>query len=449
MLVVHVGAVAQEQRGVVQRAPGVEPLDVEPLRPRVGEERADGGVQALRFAEHDVHQLFLLAAERQLVTQDLNRARHRRQRVPDLVRDPGRHLTDRGEPLLDLRIALELLDAGDVLEGEEQPGAAARRLEVRRRKADLELAAVAGAVAELMTPRALHPQVRLNRFHHRTGQLQHLVDRPADRAAKRHAGDRLGAAVEGADAQRRVGRDQAARQAVDDVLVQRLQIGDLGRRLLEARPRRAQAVGKRAAEQGDGEEPEDVERHGIARHRAGRQGQGRGGEPGIGAVARGRKVLRDHQADVEHRAERRRHQPAAAELDRAGRDHRQHVERGEIAGDAAGEVDEGGDDQRVAGQLQVDQPAVAIDEAQRQPVDDRQPVGQADEKEERVDRKRARRRDLDDDGRAEQNRPDDRPNRDQPGEILSQPAISHDSCAARCAPGPLRPLLPLRRSPVR
>ena len=57
-------------------------------------------------------------AERQLLAQDLDRARHRRERVADLVRDAGRHLADRRQPLLHARVALELLDVGDVLERE-------------------------------------------------------------------------------------------------------------------------------------------------------------------------------------------------------------------------------------------------------------------------------------------------------------------------------------------
>ena len=75
----------------------------EALRPRVGEKRSDRRVQPLRLAQHDVHQLLLLGAERQLLPQDLDRARHRRQRIADLVRDAGRHLADRRQPLLDAR----------------------------------------------------------------------------------------------------------------------------------------------------------------------------------------------------------------------------------------------------------------------------------------------------------------------------------------------------------
>ena len=74
---------------------------IETLRPRVRQKRSDRRVQPLRLAQHDVHQLFLLGAERQLLPQDLNRAGHRRQRIADLVRDAGRHLADRRQPLLD------------------------------------------------------------------------------------------------------------------------------------------------------------------------------------------------------------------------------------------------------------------------------------------------------------------------------------------------------------
>ena len=94
------------------------------------------------------------------------------------------------------------------------------------------------------------------------------------------------------------------------------------------------------------------------------------------AMPDGGQVLREHEADVEQRAQRRHQQAAAPELDDARGDDRQHVERREVAGDAAGEVDERRDDQRVAGQLQVDQPAVPVDEPQRRRVDDRQRVGE-------------------------------------------------------------------------
>ena len=66
-----------------------------PLRFRIREKAADRLVQAVRLAEHDIHQLRLIGCERQLLAQDLDRSRHRRQRIADLVRDAGRHLSHR------------------------------------------------------------------------------------------------------------------------------------------------------------------------------------------------------------------------------------------------------------------------------------------------------------------------------------------------------------------
>ena len=113
---------------------------------RIGQKRPDRVVQALRFAQHDVHQLRLLFGERQLLPENLNRSRHRRQRIANLVRDAGRHLADRRETLPQPRVALELLDVGDVLKREQQPGVAARRPKWRGREPQVDLPAVAGPV---------------------------------------------------------------------------------------------------------------------------------------------------------------------------------------------------------------------------------------------------------------------------------------------------------------
>ncbi len=66
------------------------------------------------------------ARQRQLLPEDLDGPRHRRQRIPDLVRDPGGHLADRGEALLHVRVALEPLDIGQILERHQESGASAR-----------------------------------------------------------------------------------------------------------------------------------------------------------------------------------------------------------------------------------------------------------------------------------------------------------------------------------
>ena len=241
---------------------------------------------------------------------------------------------------------------------------------------------------ELVAARAAPAQIVVRALHEPRRQLQHVADRPADRRPERHAGDRLGGAIERQDPLRRIGRGQPARQAVDDVLIERLQVGDLRRRLLEPGAGRPQAVGERAAQQRDGEEAEHVQRDRTARPRpAAARPTAFSPATGRSSSPTRRRVLREHQADVEHRAERRHEQAAAPELHGARRDDRQHVERREVARDAAGEIDERRHDQRVAGQLQVDQPPVPLDEAQRQRVADRQRVGQADQEEER-DRRR-------------------------------------------------------------
>jgi hypothetical protein len=112
------------------------------LRPRVGEEAPDRVVQPLRLAQHDVHELRLVGRERQLLPQDLDRARHGGQRVADLVGDPRGHLADRGQPLLHARLALALARLGDVLEGEQEAGLAARGDERRGADPHLDLPAV-------------------------------------------------------------------------------------------------------------------------------------------------------------------------------------------------------------------------------------------------------------------------------------------------------------------
>ena len=96
------------------------------------------------------------------------------------------------------------------------------------------------------------------------------------------------------------------------------------------------------------------------------------------------EVLRQHDAEIEQRAERRNHHPAAAELDAARRCDRQHVKRGEIAGDAAGGGDEPRDDQRVACELNVDDPPVPLGPFERQRPEDVQCVGDADEEKQRL-----------------------------------------------------------------
>ena len=201
-------AVPQQKRRVLHDFAEIEPCDGRLLGTSVGEERSDRVVQALGLSKDDVHELRLLLAERQLLPEDLDRSRHRGQRVANLVRDAGGHLPHRGEPLLQARVTLEPLDLGDVLECVEIPASTVRKADRRHHQADLEEAAIAGPVLEIDRQAA-----RLNeRGQPRSDagrQLQHLGDVVPDGLLRRNADDGGGPAVEGQDAAFGVGCHQA------------------------------------------------------------------------------------------------------------------------------------------------------------------------------------------------------------------------------------------------
>ena len=56
-------------------------------------------------------------------------------------------------------------------------------------------------------------------------------------------------------------------ETVDDVLIERLEIGNRRGRLLELYACRTHALGERSAQKGNGKEPEDVERDDVLRGR--------------------------------------------------------------------------------------------------------------------------------------------------------------------------------------
>ena len=163
----------------VTTLPTIELRDGELLRARVGEERADRVVQPLRLAQDDVHQLRLVVAERQLLPQHLDRPRHRRQRIADLVRDAGRHLADGGQALLQPRVALQPLELGHVLEREQVSVPAVGKRDHRRHHADVEQAPVAVAVLEV-DAQAARLRERGQLRPDRRRQLQDLADVLAD-----------------------------------------------------------------------------------------------------------------------------------------------------------------------------------------------------------------------------------------------------------------------------
>ena len=77
------------------------------------------------------------------------------------------------------------------------------------------------------------------------------------------------------------------------------------------------------------------------------------------------------------------------------------------------------------GQLNVDEPAVPLGPLSVERPEDVQRVREADQQEQRLDRKRARRGQLHDDRRAEQQRADADADGDQPGEFATEVALRH------------------------
>src|SRR5215813_14791420 len=108
------------------------------------------------------------------------------------------------------------------------------------------------------------------------------------------AGNELGSAVERQDPPRVVRRRQPAWQAVDDVLIEGLQVRDLARGLLQTGASRSDALRQRAAEQRDSEEPERVEDVNVLGDRPLRQYGRR--QPGVVEITRHRQVLSQDNA---------------------------------------------------------------------------------------------------------------------------------------------------------
>ena len=152
---VHFRAVSEQQRRVLESPADIESGDRKLSRTGVREKRADRRVEPLGFAQDDVHQLLLLGAERKLLPENLDRPGHRREGVPDLVRDAGRHLSHGGKPLL-----------------HEVPRAPPRRLEMRGAQTDVDLRAFWRPVPELEPPGAAALEPLVQRVHEHRRHLE-------------------------------------------------------------------------------------------------------------------------------------------------------------------------------------------------------------------------------------------------------------------------------------
>ena len=84
-----------------------------------------------------------------------------------------------------------------------------------------------------------------------------------------------------------------------------------------------------------------------------------------------------------------------------------------------------GHNQRVAGELEIDEPVEPLGPLERHEPENVQRIGDADEDEQRLDRKGSRRSELDEHGRAEQQRADADADRDQPEQFATKIALAH------------------------
>ena len=408
-----VRAVAQQPRRVADDGGHVDGRGLALRRPRVAEEIADGLVQAIRFAQHDVEELRLIGLELELLAQHLHRAGHRGQRVADLVGDAGGHLADRGQPLLRLGLALQPLQLGDVLEREEIAGAR-RRHQRPDRDAHVQLPAVAQRERVDHAPAAAGGDDLGQGAAQLVGQLQDLHRALAADERGVMAGDRLGGAVEHDDAAVGVGRRQAARHAVDDVLVEGLQIGNRRRRGAQAHVGAVQALGQVAGEPGHGHERDDVDADRVERvARTGQRQDGVGQAPVLGPRD-DQAVLRGHdQAEADAAPQRDGH-AAARQPQHAAAEDRQHVERDEVGVEAAGQDDDGRDDADVDDQLRLDQPRPARMDAARGEVEHGQRRHRLQQVEGELARQPLRARRVDEQPGAEDQPHQQRPEGDQP-----------------------------------
>ena len=76
----------------------------------------------------------------------------------------------------------------------------------------------------------------------------------------------------------------------------------------------------------------------------------------------------------------------------------EEVQRREVTDNASGQADEAGDQQRIGAQLEIGEPLMPIDQAERREIDDAQRVGQPNQEEEGINRKRSWPVQLDEDG---------------------------------------------------
>ena len=131
--------------------------------------------------------------------------------------------------------AFELLEVSHVLKCEQQPRIAARRLQLRGRQSKVDLPSVSRSIGRLDAepPPRLRASAKIRS--HVGRQPQDILDSTTDDRRRDVPGNRFSRPVERQNAPLAIGRGKAAGQAIDDVLTERLQVGDLARGAFEMR----------------------------------------------------------------------------------------------------------------------------------------------------------------------------------------------------------------------
>jgi hypothetical protein len=328
------------------------------------------------------------------------------------------HLPDRGELLLGPYLLLEALDVRQVLEHEQVPRAhRVARGEGRDRDAELDEGAVGTTVGDLEAGQAPRG-AGLDRVGLEEPGAEHLAHVPAPRVLRGPAQDRLAERVHVQDVAGRVAGEQPAVDAVDDDLVQLLEVGHLAFRLLELLPRVAQVLRDVGADEADGAAGDGRDERGVdddPRGQEGDVGEALGWDE---AQAEG-----EEQGRVEHARERGQHHAALAVEEDAPGQHGERVEQDEARADAAVYVDEAGDDQEVAHHLAIDLERGHGQEAHRERVEEGQDVDRDDQEVEGVDREERLRDRLHVGGDQEEGRDHDEPEEHQPLEPRLQAPV--------------------------
>ena len=309
------------------------------------EKAFDRSVESGRFLRDDVEQLFLRRLLGKCAREHLHRARDRRQRIADLVRQAGGHLAHRGHAVLEPELLLHLTPFGQVLEDDQiaGPGAVGPG-ELIDGVADA-LGLVADGVVALFADSLVGVSSRHQLFPDPGIEEAELGQRALGEPLLALTEDLLAGAVGGGDAPLAIGGDDAAGDRAHHVAVGDAQIGEVGSFLLQL----GFGLGNRPR-QTRGEKSDGVEAGEVDPGRIDRLSQHRGLH-----LAGGELEIED--GDIGEPRQRRDGDAGAAP-----QEHRRHRDDDEIEDRqrvAKGAVvpDQGGDQGQVAEKLQVGLPA--------------------------------------------------------------------------------------------